>query len=241
MQTVRLLESVSSLRRRQCCSIQKVKLSSFVKLPIPRAIRISSDDNHHLRRSSTRFRVRSWMWWARMPGDGPRVSYRVVASGTRGTVLLMHWNGQKGVSTGVDGSRTHQGRLCSTPQTVLKTAEPTGTQPPPRTAIGYSLLPDWSRRSSTTKTQGHEAHTMNRCMLPSCLPWYLYGLVVHLRWLTITNPHASPGAHASTRSWAPGCSPGWCRRRPGSLGGPNTKHSKRCKHRWPRPADPRSA
>ena len=33
--------------------------------------------------------------------------------------------------TGVDGSRTHQGRLYGTPQTVLKTAEPTGTQPPP--------------------------------------------------------------------------------------------------------------
>ena len=51
----------------------------------------------------------------------------------------------EGKPTGVDGSRTHQGRLCGTPQTVLKTAEPTGTQPPPRTAVAYPLLPDWSR------------------------------------------------------------------------------------------------
>ena len=32
---------------------------------------------------------------------------------------------------GVDGSRTHQGRFCTAPHTVLKTGEPTGTQPPP--------------------------------------------------------------------------------------------------------------
>ena len=38
-----------------------------------------------------------------------------------------------GPEAGVDGSRTHQGRLCSTPQTVLKTAEPTGTLPLPNT------------------------------------------------------------------------------------------------------------
>lgn len=32
---------------------------------------------------------------------------------------------------GVDGSRTHRGHFSSAPQTVLKTAEPTGTLPPP--------------------------------------------------------------------------------------------------------------
>ena len=52
---------------------------------------------------------------------------------------------ERGRRTGVDGSRTHRGRFCSTPQTVLKTAEPTGTQPPPRAVVGYSLLRDWSR------------------------------------------------------------------------------------------------
>jgi hypothetical protein len=32
---------------------------------------------------------------------------------------------------GVDGSRTHQGLFCTTPQTVLKTARDTGRVPPP--------------------------------------------------------------------------------------------------------------
>jgi hypothetical protein len=50
----------------------------------------------------------------------------------------------RNLRTGVDGSRTHQGRFCSTPRTVLKTAEPTGTQPPPDMVIGYRLFTDWS-------------------------------------------------------------------------------------------------
>ena len=39
---------------------------------------------------------------------------------------------------GVDGSRTHRGRDRSHPPTVLKTAEPTGAQPPP--FIRYTLF-----------------------------------------------------------------------------------------------------
>src|SRR3989304_3768517 len=41
-----------------------------------------------------------------------------------------------GAVAGVDGSRTHRGPL-SGPPPVLKTGEPTGTQPPPREAQGY--------------------------------------------------------------------------------------------------------
>jgi hypothetical protein len=48
------------------------------------------------------------------------------------TASARYWESHNIVhQAGADGSRTHQGLLCATPQTVLKTAEPTGTQPPP--------------------------------------------------------------------------------------------------------------
>jgi hypothetical protein len=39
------------------------------------------------------------------------------------------------LKAGVDGSRTHQGLFCTTPQTVLKTARGTGRDPPPGNRI----------------------------------------------------------------------------------------------------------
>jgi hypothetical protein len=67
------------------------------------------------------------------PGEG---GGSVVANSVVFQVLVaLGERGQPYWPAGVDGSRTHQGRLCSTPQTVLKTAEPTGTQPPPRRRI----------------------------------------------------------------------------------------------------------
>ena len=65
-----------------------------------------------------------------MPGAESRstVSWLIQNTAKNGPLSLR----QRPAKAGADGSRTHQGRLCATPHTVLKTGEPTGTQPPPR-------------------------------------------------------------------------------------------------------------
>ncbi len=67
------------------------------------------------------------------------------------------------------------------------------------------------------------------------------GLVDQFCCLTAANARGLPGAHAFVSSWAPGCSPEWCHRRPGSPWVPSTRRSRRCRRRWLRPAGPRSA
>ena len=49
------------------------------------------------------------------------------------------------IEAGVDGSRTHQGLFCTTPQTVLKTARDTGREPPPGCGNAHRIHPNGSQ------------------------------------------------------------------------------------------------
>ncbi len=152
----------------------------------------------------------------------------------RSPACTRHGTESEGESTGVDGSRTHQGRLCGTPQTVLKTAEPTGTQPPPRTAIAYPLLSDWSKLTMGDIARSSVCHHL----LAGRATGRQIGLFNDPA--GVRSPSA-PGGCAVVGSWAPGCSLGSCHHRRGSLEVPNTRHSRRCRRIPPRPISPHGA